>query len=80
MDIEIGNAVKKHCKLTDMELSRFAQIVDNKSHYPSGRTEKDMKISLKKINALLSYGYLKVTGFCYTNNGKKREDLYKTTL
>ena len=68
--------IQKQCKLTDMELARFNQMSINQASYQNGRTAKDMRIHHDKIKSLVSGGYLKSAGFCYTNGGKIREDLF----
>ncbi len=80
MQLEQLITIKKQCKLTDMEMARFNQMVLNQGSYPNGRTAKEMRINQVKIENLISSGHMKKTGFCYTNGGKNREDLFTITI
>lgn len=72
MNIEQLTAIKKQCKLTDMELARFNQMYLNQSRYPSGRTAQEMKLPLPKIANLIVCGHLKKAGFCVNGRNVKQ--------
>lgn len=77
MELEV---IKKQCKLTLMELALVNQMAQNKTQYPSGRTIKEMRLPVKKIDALVGAGVLKKRGFCYEGTSNVRHDLYHITL
>ncbi len=71
--------IKKTCKLTDMELASFNQMVINQHDYPAGRTIKEMRIPQKKVSSLVKSGYLKEKGFCLMGYSNVRYPLFIIT-